>query len=584
MRLATASGPEPAPSRNLSDLLVEYLKLLGVEYVFGVPGGHNSALFEALDHSEKRGGPRMVMARHESGAVNMADGYARETGRLGVCTATTGPGSTNLITGLASAYIDHTPMLVVTGQTLLPEFGAGSFQESSPDLMDTAGMLAHCTRYGSIVTHPKQFERKLITALNHALRLPRGPVHLSIPVDLSRAPAPALSYSNFMEFQQDCAEVCDLAAVDRLGKEILDCLHSGKRIVILVGHHCDGASQAILSFAERVRAAVITTQRGKRWVSSYHPLVRGVFGFAGHSSARQALTDDSIGLVLAAGTGLGQWSTSTWDHVLLNDKLVHIHPCNQYFSRSPMARLHVQADVASLFATLLTRLDAAEREGSLSLPAPALAKPEGNQGSAVPAQITVREPDDYHCLSVPIHPQRLVWELMQRFPKEARFLIDTSNWLAWTIQYLFLKEHQNYRNSAELAAMGWAIGAAVGTALATPGVPTICLTGDGCFLMSGQEITVAVEQQLPVVYVILNDGGYGMVKHRLRQISKVGLEFGFPRVDFAAMAQAMGAHGCSIHTVEELQSLDVAALCTRKGPTILDVFIDPEATPPMGMF
>ncbi len=116
--------------KNLSDLIVDYLEMLGVEYVFGVPGGHISAFFEALERSQQRGGPRMILTRHESGAANMADGYARETGKLGVCCATTGPGATNLITGMASAYVDHTPLLVITGQTALPRFGEGAFQES----------------------------------------------------------------------------------------------------------------------------------------------------------------------------------------------------------------------------------------------------------------------------------------------------------------------------------------------------------------------------------------------------------------------------------------------------------------------
>ena len=120
--------------------------------------------------------------------------------------------------------------------------------------------------------------------------------------------------------------------------------------------------------------------------------------------------------------------------------------------------------------------------------------------------------------------------------------------------------------------------------MAAPGQPVVCLTGDGCFLMSGQEITVAVEQELPVVYIILNDAGYGMVNHRHRQITNQPLQFDFPRVDFALLAQALGAQGHRIHSIAEFQALDFAALCRRPGPTVIDVHIDPEATPPMGMF
>lgn len=580
---ATPSTPPEAPPQNLSDLLVAYLELLGVEYVFGVPGGHNSSIYEALERSARRGGPRAILARHESGAVNMADGYARETGRLGVCTATTGPGSTNLLTGVASAYTDGTPLLLVTGQTLLAEFGAAAFQESSPDMMDTAGMLAHCTHYSTVITHPKQFERKLMTALQTALRTP-GPVHLSIPVDLSRAPMPGgMSYPNLPALLRAPAALLDSAAFETLWQEIVAALRGEKRIALHVGHSCGGATDAITAFAELVHAPITTTQRGKSWVDPYHPLAQGVFGYAGHQSARAALTDPETALILSAGTGLGQWPTSTWDAALLNDRLIHIHPDSRYFTRSPMARLHVQAAVKECFEELITRVEALQRDGELPLagPMPALPAPDLR---TPPPQIELREPEHYHNDAAPIHPQSLVWALMQGLPEESRVLVDTSNWLPWTIQYFFTRQHANYRHSAELAAMGWAIGAAVGTALATPGTPSICLTGDGCFLMSGQEITVAVEQQLPVVFVILNDAGYGMVNHRHRQVAKQPIHFGFPTADFALLAQALGAQGVTVRTIDEFRALDFAALCRRPGPTVIDVHIDPEATPPMGMF
>ncbi|MDE3088021.1 MAG: thiamine pyrophosphate-binding protein [Chloroflexota bacterium] len=570
---------------NLSDLLVAYLELLGVEYVFGVPGGHNTGLYEALEQSAQRGGPRAILSRHESGAAAMADGYTRETGRLGVCTATTGPGSTNLLTGVASAYTDHTPMLIITGQTLLPEFGAASFQESSPDMIDTAGMLAHCTQYSSVVTHPKQFERKLVTALQHALRLPRGPVHLSIPVDLSRAPMPTiLTYPNLPHLLSQPATILDQMAMDALWQDIRTVLRDGKKIVIHVGHQCAGATAAIMTFAELVNAAVITSQRGKTWVDPYHPLARGVFGFAGHQSARNTLTDANVGLILSAGTGLGQWSTSTWDAALLNPKLVHIHPDNQYFTRSPMARLQVQGTVQIVFEELIARLKTLPRDETPSLVPFEPADNSKHDTRMPPPQITVRALENYHSTAVPIHPASLVWELMQRLPEETRVIVDTGNWLAWTIHYFFTPHYQNFRHSAELAAMTWGIGAAVGTALGAPDKPVVCLTGDGCFLMSGQEITVAVEHQLPVVYIILNDGGYGMVNHRHRQISKRPLQFTFYRADFALLAQALGAQGYTIHSIEEFRSLDFADICRRPGPTIIDVHIDPEAVPPMGMF
>ena len=354
-------------------------------------------------------------------------------------------------------------------------------------------------------------------------------------------------------------------------------------IALHVGHSCGAATDALMTFAELVNAPVTTTQRGKTWVDPYHPLSRGVFGYAGHQSARAALEDENVALILSAGSGLGQWPTSTWDKALLNDKLVHIHPDNRYFTRSPMAGLHVQAGVKPLFEALITRIEALQRDGELAIQ-PAPAPTPAPDYRRPPVQISLREADAYQSEAVPIHPQGLVWELMQRLPEQSRVVVDTSNWLPWTLHYFFPPQHRNYRHSAELAAMGWAIGAAVGTALGSPETPVICLTGDGCFLMSGQEITVAVEHQLPVVYIILNDAGYGMVNHRHRQVSKQPLQFDFPKADFALLAQALGAQGHTVHTLDDFRALDLDAICRRPGPTVIDVHIDPEATPPMGMF
>jgi Thiamine pyrophosphate-requiring enzymes [acetolactate synthase, pyruvate dehydrogenase (cytochrome), glyoxylate carboligase, phosphonopyruvate decarboxylase] len=248
--------------RQLSDLVIDYLELLGVEYVFGVPGGHIAPLYEALERSECRGGPRAILSRQESGAAFMADGYARETGKIGVCCSTTGPGATNLITGIASSYSDHVPILAITGQTILPKFGVGAFQESSPDVLDTTSMLNKCTRYNSVVTHPKQLENKLIAALKSAFQSPPGPVHLSVPVDVFRSPAPeTISYPHIRQLLTKPA-FADLAAIEKLGQMLEKLSSQNRKVVLLVGEDCGEASSEILAFAELMGAEITTTQGG----------------------------------------------------------------------------------------------------------------------------------------------------------------------------------------------------------------------------------------------------------------------------------------------------------------------------------
>ncbi len=233
-------------------------------------------------------------------------------------------------------------MLVITPQTRIPDFSRGCFQDSSRDGVDIMGMFDHCTRYNSMVTHPDQLERKLAAALTSALGNPKGPAHLSIPADIFGAEAggPA-SFPGLHALLTAAEASVDDAALERLGEEVSGVLRRGGKICLLVGHNGAGAGKEITRFAELAGAAIVTTPRGKPVINPYHPLARGVFGCSGHASARRALTDEKVELILAVGTNLGEWSTSKWDRALMNDKMIHIHSDRNSFSRSPMARLHV---------------------------------------------------------------------------------------------------------------------------------------------------------------------------------------------------------------------------------------------------
>lgn len=581
---------------TLSDLIVSYLEQFGVEYVFGVPGSPLGPLYDALARSERRGGPRAILTRHETGGAFMADGYARETGRIGVCCATTGPGATNMITGVASAYADHVPLLVLTAQTPLPTFSRGAFQESSADVMDIVGMFEHCTRYNTLVTHPDQLESKLAAAFTIALQPPKGPAHLSVPVDIFRAPTSGggqIAFPNLHRLVTQPASVVDFAALGKLCQDLCDVLSQNRQVVLLIGHDCAGATEEIIKFAELIGAPILTTQRGKSWINPYHPLARGVFGFAGHKTARKALADESVALILAVGTDLGEWSTGGWDPVLLNDKLVHIHNALVYFARSPMARLHVYGTISAIFKELVARFETLQREGKLSLVDKVRDQDIVTQSYAerlkevsyVPQHIEVQAPESCRRenISAPIKPQRVICELVQRFPPETRFLIDNSNSVPWSIHYFFHHRPENYHLPTGFASMGWAIGASVGVALGSRNTPVVCFTGDGCFLMSGQEITVAVEERLPVIFVVLNDHAYGMIKHAHRLAGTEPVDFAIPPVDFCQMAKAAGADAYTIRHPNDFEQLDYHALCSRDGPTLLEVSIDPEEAPPLGM-
>jgi acetolactate synthase-1/2/3 large subunit len=572
---------------TLSDLIVDYLEQFGVEYVFGVPGSPLGPLFDALARSERRGGPRAVLTRHESGAAFIADGYARASGKVGACCSTTGPGATNLITGVASAFAEQIPMLVITPQTRIPDFSRGCFQESSRDGVDIMGMFEHCTRYNSMVTHPNQLEKKLAAALTSAMGNPKGPAHLSIPADIFGAEASgAVSFSGLYALLTAENSSVDCVALERLGEEVTSVLRRRRKICLLVGYNGTGAGEEITRFAELTGAAIVTTPRGKPVINPYHYLARGVFGCSGHASARRALTDETVELVLAVGTNLGEWSTSKWDQALMNDKMIHVHSDRTSFRRSPMARLHVQGTISAIFARLNDRLEVALRPGEIVPAAGPLFDPDAAaRAGYLPGGITVQDPSC--CLpagdGTPLKPPQVFVELIRRLPLESRFFIDNSNSVPWSLHYFFHPRPESYHLSIEFASMAWAIGAAIGAAFGDRSAPSVCITGDGCYLMSGQEITVAVERQLPVLFVVLNDRAYGLIRHAHRLLGKELVDYAIPEVDFAMMARAAGAEAHTIREAKDFDRIDWQALALRKNPTLLDVLIDPEARPPLAM-
>lgn len=576
---------------DASTLILFYLEQLKIEYVFGVPGGAIEPFYNALAKSGRNGGPRAVVARHESGAVFMADGYARNSGKLGVCCSTTGPGSTNLITGVASAYQNQVPLLVITPQTALRNFGRRALQDSADTGVNIVGMMQYCTRYNTMVTHIDQLEHKLVSAIMTAMMPPYGPVHLSIPMDILKSQLSTNSGAYELPKLVAPPSFLDTNAVTVL----IDKLEKAKKIVFVLGAGAAEAAADIITLAGQLNACIVTTPDGKGLVSPRHPLFRGVIGFAGHSSARQTLREENVDLVVVVGAIISEWSSNGWDkRSLLNERMVHIDSVPDNLTMSPMAGLHVLGRPSTVFERIL--------ESRKDEP-PSLTwddSTEGNSASQYP--FSMNEPRACNDTTSPIKPPWLMKTLAEHFPPHTKFLADAGNGIAWAIHYLHpfdrrVSERRNrddrsrgrrkdkaglFQCATEFAPMGWAIGNAVGTALASPDNPVVCITGDGSLLMNGQEITVAAQHNLPVVFVVLNDSALGMVKHGQRLAGAEAIGFELPRINFAAFAQSMGIKAVRIEHPDDLLRLDFTAISRRKAPLLLDVVIDSEQVPPIG--
>lgn len=557
---------------DYADLILEYLHQLGIEYVFGVPGGAIEPLFNALARSERRGGPKVIIARHECAAAFMADGYHRETGKLGVVCSTTGPGATNLITGVASAAVDKVPMLVITAQTALPKFGKRALQDSSETAIDTVSIFRNCTKFNALISHEQQLESKLISALMEAVQSPKAPVHISIPSDILRAPYGNTQPNVRVNYLMNKASLEDTVAVEQLITEVLN----ADKIILFLGHGCRRAYNQIEQLAETINAPFVSGPMGKRWVNEKHPLYRGVYGYAGHQSAKELFHDPSIQLVLAFGTSITETGIGGLPDNILNEKLIHIDSSVDSFSRSPMAKLHVCGHLNGIVNRLLNKISQQSWRRTW----------EGIEldcNKNVMGGFTTLI-DEEKCLSelTPIKPQRLMKYLSTVPPENTRFFLDAGNVWAWGTHYLNTSSNAGtYRIAMGFGSMAWSVGAIIGSSINDPKQPHICLIGDGAWQMSSHEIGVAVQYELPILFIVLNDGAYGMVKFGQRMSEAESIGWQLNAVDFAALAIAQGANGAIINSPDELERLDLNAIFSGSKPMVLDVRIDANEIPPM---
>lgn len=574
--LDSALKAQPIPSATsttCSDLIVDYIHQLGIDVVFGVPGGAIEPFFNALARSGRRKGPKLVVARHECGAAFMADGYYRETGKMGVVCATTGPGATNLITGISSAMADHSPLLVITAQTALPKFGRGALQESSCTAIDTVAMMRHCTGFTTLVSHPEQLESKLISAIMAAHRNPPSPVHLSVPSDVLNMALEMPQRIHADLFSHDF-RIADERAIDILCQKV----NKVDTIAVYLDSGVKEAAREVVRFCELVGAPFVVSQTGKYWVDETHPLYRGIYGFAGHQSARDVFEKGKVDLIIAVGASLNELATGGWDKTLLNTKLVHIDSNLEHFTRSPMANHHVCGDAGAIFEKLNQFVIRRLREGKKwdsCFPQPLR---RNELGTFAKLDNKVRR----KAAASPIKPQDLIHALNQKMPAETRIYIDAGNTWAWMTHYFVNRDYRGLvRAGMGFGSMGWSIGAAIGSAYADPRHPTLCVTGDGAYLMSAQELSVAAELQLPILFVVINDSALGMVMHGQRIAKAESIGWRIHRVNFALQAQSMGVLGIVVQSVQQIMDMDFEELLRGHGPILLDVRIDREEVPPI---
>lgn len=553
-------------------LLAEYLKGEGVEYVFGIPGGALINFYEALFDL---GGIKPVLAKHEGGAAFMADGYARASGKIGVCCSTTGPGVTNLITGVACAYADSIPLLVITGQVSTSSFGKGAFQESSCHGVDVVDMLKPVTKSSVMIPSAEKTGDVVRAALRTAMSGRKGPVHINFPMDFMKKPVrycvvPAAQY-------RITSSQFDREAIKAASHELVN----AKRPAILAGSgvNLSGACEELKKLAEKLNIPVATSPKAKGAFPENHLLSLGVLGFGASLQAEKYLLSGEVDVLLTVGASLGEASTCGWDARLQPQKaLLQIDIDPQEISKNYSATHGILGDAKAALRELNFQVERDLRW---------LAAPEGRSVQFIKdfkaATPRCLEPEKLDSEETPLKPQRVIRELQEAVSADTMLFVDAGTSVFWAFHYFCSREPGNFFVNTGLFSMGHATAACIGGKLARPARNVVALVGDAAFAMNGMEVHTAVDLGLPVVWLVLNNGGCGMIYHGERMLfgDKFTCSLYNKRLDIAGIAKGLGALSFQAKKPGEVKACLAEALKSGR-PCVIEAEVDLFEPPPMG--
>jgi acetolactate synthase-1/2/3 large subunit len=538
---------------------VRTLERLGVAAAFGLPGSFILPLYDALERSSIR----LISARHEQGAALMAEGYAMARGEPALCLATAGPGATNLVTGLACAWADSQPMLVIVGQVPAAFLGRGALQEAGgvgSRTVNQLGLLSHVCKGVRRVGSAAEVEAALTHAHHLATSGRPGPVCLELGVDvlneaadwqglpLPRRVRPASKTVLLAEV------ACRLLSAD------------SPAVIAGAGVIDSGAAGLLLELAQALHLPVATTLKGKGALPEDHPLSLGCLGLFGHNAANRYLRG-APDLIVVLGAGLGEFSTQVYDPSLLAAPIIRFDIDPRPLPAPFAAALDVPGDIRQNLRRLLRLLPrrGAPQERVASLAGLKAATGHLNEEAAASDQ-------------APMRPERLMAELRRALPGDALVFSES---VTWTERYLPCLKAGTHRVGTGMAPIGFALPAALGAAAALPGRPVVAVMGDGGFPLNGLELLTAAHYGLPVIALVLNNGRYGSVFDAQTFLfggRHVGSEL--PAVDLAGLAAALGVRSVRIEAPQEAGAAIEQALGAA-APVLVEAVIDPEARPPL---
>jgi acetolactate synthase-1/2/3 large subunit len=555
--------PFTSAARDLptgAEMLVEALVHEGVDAIFGYPGGAVLHIYDELWRARDR--ITHYLVRHEQGAVHMAEGYARATGRVGVVLVTSGPGATNAVTGIANAYMDSTPIVVITGQVPKHLIGTDAFQE-----VDTVGITRPCVKHNYLVREARDLPAIVREAFHLARSGRPGPVVIDIPKDISaaRAEYSRLDHVSF-PFTSELARVNSNSA-----QQAIELILRAKRPVLYVGGGItnSGAFDSLLSFAEALRLPVTPTLMGLGGFPSSHPLCMGMLGMHGTYAANMAVSE--CDLLVALGVRFDDRVTGKLATFAPQARIIHVDIDPANIGKNVAPSLALAGDVKQALAQFL---ELVQQQHSQDLQQSVEARePWWDQIRNWQRQQPLR----FDGSQEQIKPQTVIRELHRLTGGEAIVTTDVGQHQMWVAQFYPFTKSRQLITSGGLGTMGFGLPAAIGAQLALPGQLVVAVVGDGGFQMTNQELATAVQYGLPVKILIMNNGYLGMVRQWQemfydRTYSEVDISVA---PDFVKLAEAYGAAGFRAERPSELRSVLKAAI-DYKGVAIVDIVVAKE--------
>ncbi len=524
-----------------SEIVIEILAEEGVDTVFGYPGGNVLSLYDKLAENKK--GIKHILTAHEQGASHAADGYSRAGNKVGVLIATSGPGATNTITGLATAFADSVPVIAITGSVPIKSVGTDSFQE-----IDTASLTLAATKHSFFIKDVNKIADTLRQAFYIAKSGRPGPVLVDIPSDIQKEmcdfePIKAVN-TDFDEPEADEKSLDE--AVEMINNSEKPIIYSGGGVI-----NC-GAANIIKTICEKSGAYAAFTMMGISAMSNTHPKYLGMAGLYGRMEASKAIS--KADLIVAAGVRFSDRGTGSREKFAQNAKVIHIDIDGAELGKVINANLQIGGNLKKSLEYIALHIKEKKHVKW------------DKEIEEFKKEFNVTETESFT-------PKKIIEAVNGLTNEYTPIATDVGQHQMWVSKYYNFKKPKTHLTSGGFGTMGYGMGAAIGAAVAAK-MRSVLFTGDGSFCMNFNEVTTAVRNNIPVTVIVLNNGGLGMIR-QLQDCFCDGRRFSTElerKTDFALLAKAMGAKGYSVKSIDELIK---AYKDSEKynGPAVIDCFV-----------